>query len=313
MVVGALRRVSMSNATKKFAIGIDLGCTNIKAVVIDASGNVLHQARQDTNEQNDIHWKKAVEELIRDLSKRGEKISAFGLCAPGLANRDNTAIEFMPGRLPGLENFDWTSFINRKIIVLNDAHAALTAEASFGAAKGMRNALLITLGSGVGGGILIDGCLYQGSGQMAGHFGHTTVESNSVSRDVTNMPGSIEDAIGNITVSARSFGRFSTTFELIKAYKEGDSFATWLWLDSVRKLAISIASSINLISPEAVVLGGGISQAGEALMEPLSGFLDLYEWRPGGKKTPLKFAQFSDLAGAIGAAGFALSKTVTST
>jgi glucokinase len=313
MAAGALRRVSMRNAIKKSAIGIDLGCTNIKAVLIDESGNVLEQARQETNEQNDTLWKKAVKELITDLNKRGEKIAAIGLCAPGLANRDNTAIQFMPGRLPGLENFDWTNFTNEKVAVLNDAHAALTAEASFGAAKGMRNALLITLGSGVGGGILINGSLYQGSGQMAGHFGHTTVESNSVLRDVTNMPGSIEDAIGNITISARSCGRFNTTFELIGAYKEGDSFATWLWLDSVRKLAISIASSINLLAPEAVVLGGGIAQAGEALMKPLTGFLELYEWRPGGKQTPLKFAQFSDLAGAIGAAGFALSKTVTAT
>jgi glucokinase len=301
----------MYNAMKKFAIGIDLGCTNIKAVLIDESGHVFEQARQETNEQNDTLWKKAVKELIVNFNRREKKISAIGLCAPGLANRDNTAIQFMPGRLPGLENFHWTTFINEKISVLNDAHAALMAEAAFGAAKGMRNALLITLGSGVGGGILIDGSLYQGSGQMAGHFGHTTVEANSVFRDVTNMPGSIEDAIGNITISTRSYGRFSTTFEVIEAYKAGDSFATWLWLDSVRKLAISIASSINLLAPEAVVLGGGIAQAGEALMKPLCGFLNLYAWRPGGKETPLKFAHFSDMAGAIGAAGFALSKTVT--
>ena len=144
---------------------------------------------------------------------------------------------------------------------------------------------------------------------MAGHFGHMTVDANTHTRDVTNMPGSIEDAIGNLSIEQRSHGKFKTTFQLIESYKGGDSFATWLWLSSVRKLAISIASAINILSPEAVIIGGGIAQADDALMKPLQEFLALYEWRPGGKKTTLKLAQFSDLAGAIGAAGFALSKT----
>jgi glucokinase len=214
----------------------------------------------------------------------------------------------MPGRLPGLEHYNWSDPLGERVFVLNDAHSALTAEAAFGAAKGLKHAILITLGSGVGGGILIDGRLFQGMGQMAGHFGHTTVDAGTHSRDVTNMPGSIEDAIGNITVSQRSYGRFETTFQLMEAHLGGDSFATWLWLDSVRKLSVSIASAINLISPEVVIIGGGISQAGDSLMKPLQQFLDLYEWRPGGKKTELRYAHYSDMAGAIGAAAFALSK-----
>ncbi|HEX8038298.1 MAG TPA: ROK family protein, partial [Chryseosolibacter sp.] len=265
---------------KRKAIGIDLGCTNIKAVLVDEDGVVLHESRQETNEPNDAHWKKAVRDAITDLKKRGGDIAATGLCAPGLANENNDCIACMPGRLPGLENFNWSTFTNERVFVLNDAHAAMTAEASFGAAKGVKHALLLTLGSGVGGGILIDGHLYQGLSQMAGHFGHMTVDSNQYARDVTNMPGSIEDAIGNITIAQRSYGKFKTTFELIEGYGRGEPFATWLWLDSVRKLAISIASSINLISPEVVIIGGGIGQAGEALMKPLKNFLDLYEWRP---------------------------------
>lgn len=295
---------------KRIAIGIDLGCTNIKAVLIDNDGTILHQDRRETNEQDDRYWKQEVNQLIKDLKKRSEtEITAIGLCAPGLANANNTCIGCMPGRLPGLENFIWSDFTKENIFVLNDAHAALTAEASFGAAKGLQHALLLTLGSGVGGGILINGHLYQGLSQMAGHFGHITVESGTHSRDVTNMPGSIEDAFGNITIIQRSHGKFNTTFELIEAYKRGETFASWLWLSSVRKLAISIASAINMISPEVVIIGGGIAQAGDALMKPLENFLEFYEWRPGGKQTPLKLAHFSDMAGAIGAAGFALSQT----
>lgn len=292
------------------AIGIDLGCTNIKAVLIDEAGNVLKESRQETREQDDQFWKASVRKVVEDLKKQSrEPVSAIGLCAPGLANPENTGIACMPGRLPGLENFNWSSFTGERIHVLNDAHAALIAETSFGAGKGLRHALLITLGSGVGGGLLINGTLYQGMSQMAGHFGHTTVDASAHSRDVTNMPGSIEDAIGNITIAQRSYGRYETTLDLIEAYRAGEDFATWLWLDSVRKLAISIASGINLIAPEAVIIGGGIGQAGDALMKPLKTFLDMYEWKPDGKSTRLVAAHFSDMAGAIGAAGFAFSKT----
>jgi glucokinase len=297
----------MSDDAKQTAIGIDLGCTNIKVVVVDGQGNILYEDRRETKEPDDSHWKQTILRIVDDLKSK-YSANAIGLCAPGLADTENTCISFMPGRLPGLENYCWSDFAKERIYVLNDAHSALTAEASFGAAKGMKHAILLTLGTGVGGGILIDGKLYQGLSQMAGHLGHSTIESNSHSLDVTNMPGSIEDAIGNLTVEQRSHGKFSNTFQIIDAYRKGDTFATWLWLSSVRKLAISIASYVNILSPEAVIIGGGIAQAKDALMDPLQTFLDLYEWRPGGKKTNLKLAHFSDLAGAIGAAGFALSK-----
>lgn len=292
------------------AIGIDLGCTNIKSVLVDDAGSILHESRHETREQDDQYWKALVSNIIADFrTYAGNNVDAIGLCAPGLASAHNDYVACMPGRLPGLENFNWSDWTGDTVYVLNDAHAALTAEASFGAAKGLQHAILLTLGSGVGGAIVINGQLYQGLSQMAGHFGHTTVNTATHLTDVTNMPGSIEDAIGNITVEQRSYGQYQSTFALIEAYRRGDTFATWLWLDAVRKLSISIASAINIISPEAVILGGGVAQSGDALMQPLQAFLALYEWRPGGKQTPLKLAQFADMAGALGAAAFALSKT----
>ena len=294
------------------SIGIDLGGTNIKGVLMDQEGNVLKQLREETIEQDDQHWKQVVTMMIRNLqSHSNTTVNTIGLSAPGLADENNTCISFMPGRLPGLENFNWSDFTKEKIYVLNDAHAALMAEATYGAAKGLKHAILLTLGTGVGGGVLINGNLYQGLSQMAGHLGHTTIDSESPNIDITNMPGSIEDAIGNLSIAQRSMGKFKTTFELVEAYKQGESFATWLWLSSMRKLAINIASSINILSPEVVIIGGGISLAGDDLIKPLQDFLDQYEWRPGGKKTPVKLAQFSDLAGAMGAGGFARSKSIT--
>ena len=294
---------------KGCAIGIDLGCTNIKGVLIDRDGNILKESKADTEEHNDAHWKAVVAHMISDFEKDSDgRVEAIGLSAPGLSDPDNKCISFMPGRLPGLENFVWTNHIKRQVFVLNDAHAAIMAEASFGAAKGLKHAALLSLGTGVGGAILINGQLYQGVFQMAGHIGHSTVDADTLSQDVTNMPGSIENAIGNLTLPERSYGRYTNTEDLVADFRKGDHIATWVWLNSVRKLAVTIASINNILSPEAIVLSGGIIQAKDALLNPLRDFLDLYEWRPGGKKTPVKLALFSDRAGAIGAAGFALSK-----
>jgi glucokinase len=294
---------------RRRAIGIDLGCTNIKGVLVDGEGTIINEAKAETNEQDDKHWKRAVADMIAVFIKEsGGNVDAIGLSAPGLADTHNQCIAFMPGRLPGLENFTWTDLIKKEVFVLNDAHAAIMAEATFGAAKGLKHAALLSLGTGVGGGILINGQLYQGVFQMAGHIGHSTVDADTLSQDVTNMPGSIENAIGNLTLPERSYGRYHNTEDLVNDFRKGDHIATWIWLSSVRKLAVTIASVINILSPEAIILSGGIIQAQDALLEPLREFLALYEWRPGGKQTPVKLALFSDRAGAIGAAGFALSK-----
>ncbi len=297
---------------EKLAIGIDLGCTHIKAILVKSDGAIVKEIREDTQEHNDRYWKNEVVRIIKEFKNQSQnKITIIGLSAPGLANATNSCIEFMPGRLPGLENFDWSDFSGDRIFVLNDAHAALMAEAQFGAAKNLKHVIMLTLGTGVGGGILINGQLYQGMNQMAGHMGHATVDAMTSDKDVTNMPGSLEIAIGNLSVKERSNGKFETTWDLVKAYEQGDSFAKEVWLASVRKLAAAIGSYINILSPELVIIGGGISKAEELLLKPLNEYRAQFEWRPGGKITPLQLAQFSDLAGALGAAGFALSKTST--
>ena len=285
-------------------IGIDLGGTRIKGVLLDTgTGKVLHKQILPTNDGENGNWKAIVAQMVADLKAvSAESIDGIGLAAPGLPTADNQAVACMPGRLQGLEGFDWSGWLGEPVRVLNDAHAALMAEARFGAARSVRNALMITLGTGVGGGLLVNGQLYQGFFQMAGHLGHITVDADSEQPDITNMPGSLEDAIGNVTVSRRSYGRYQTTHELVEAYRQGEPIATLVWLTSVRRLAVGIASMANLFSPETVILGGGLVQAGDALFGPLQTFLDLFEWRPAGKKTTIVKAHYEDWAGAIGAA-----------
>jgi len=289
-------------------IGVDLGGTRIKSVAMDKEGNILHQMYRPTRDGDDLYWRQAAIASIHDLkSKLGIDDFKVGISAPGLPNKSHSAIAYMPGRLQGLENLDWSSLIGCRTWVLNDAVSAMMAEAKLGSAKDMKNVVLITLGTGVGGAILIDGKPYQGSFQKAGHIGHMTLD-HAGEPDITGMPGSLEDAIGNYTIQKRSQGRFQDTHALLDAYRKGDDFAKEVWLASVKKLAIGIASVTNILSPECIILAGGITEAGNDLFEPLEDYLTTYEWRAGGDKTVILKSQFGDMAGAIGAACFALTK-----
>ena len=214
----------------------------------------------------------------------------------------------MPGRLKGLAGLDWqkTFRVKHPVPVLNDAHAALLGEVWRGAAQGKTNAILLTLGTGVGGAAWIDGRLLRGHLGRAGHLGHISL--NSAGRpDIVNTPGSLEDAIGECTVRARTGGRFASTKELVAAVKKKDPAAQTIWLESIQSLAASIASLINVLDPEVVVIGGGITKAGSLLFRPLASQLARMEWRPGRAKVRIIPAKLGDCAGAFGAAYQALS------
>ena len=294
---------------EQIAIGIDLGGTRIKVVALDADGKLLHEHYQPTNDGDDLVWKNGVSKVVQEVkSALGIRNAIIGLSAPGLPNEDYTAIAFMPGRLQGLENFVWGDFIQQPVYVVNDAVAALMGEAKSGAAQNKKNVVMLTLGTGVGGAILIDGKPYQGNFNKAGHIGHMVIRDEG-DCDVTGMPGSLEECIGNCSIEKRSKGKFDSTHALLDAYRNGDGFAKEVWLKSVEQLAIGLASVINILSPEMIVLGGGIVQAGNDLFDPLNIFIDKYEWRPGGTRTAIVKADHADLAGAIGAACFAMDRT----
>jgi len=289
-------------------IGIDLGGTRIKAVAIDANGNVLHENYQPTNDGDDKVWKNAVANAVKELQAilKIKKLN-IGLSAPGLPNENNTAIACMPGRMQGIENFIWTDFLHHPTYVLNDGVAAIIGEVKLGAAKNRKNVAMLTLGTGVGGAIFIDGKPYQGAFNKAGHIGHMVIDHEG-DCDVTGMPGSLEECIGNYSVEKRSKGKFTSTHEMLEAYRQGDPVAKEVWLKSVRQLAAGIASVANILSPEMIVLGGGITQAGEILFEPLTQYMNEFEWRPTGKGVAIVKAVLGDMAGAIGAACFAMDK-----
>jgi glucokinase len=209
----------------------------------------------------------------------------------------------MQGRLGEVQGLNWTEFLGRstRVPVVNDAQAALLGEVWQGAARGSRNVMLLTLGTGVGGALMVDGRLLRGAVGRAGHLGHVSLEPDGPG-DIVNTPGSLEDMIGNCTVERRTGGRFKSTHDLIAAHLAGDADASRVWLRSVHALAVAVASLINVADPEVVIIGGGIARAGPALFDPLNAGLDRFEWRPHGRRARVVPAALGEYAGAIGAA-----------
>jgi len=285
-----------------YFIGIDLGGSSVKSVAVHADGTLLRSGNvpfQDRNQE----WANRIDEVVLQFRSEFGEPAGIGVSAPGLAAADERSIAFLPGRLEGLEGLDWTRRhgSGTPIPVLNDAHAALLGEAWIGAAAGIQNTFLLTLGTGVGGAAIVDGHLLKGRLGRAGHLGHLTVDFLGALDDV-GTPGSIELEIGNKTIQKRGNGRYPTTHALVAAHLEGDPEASKLWQRSIQALGAAIGSLINVLDPEVVILGGGIARAGAALFEPLEKELDRVEWRPGGHQVRIVPAQLGDLAGAYGSA-----------
>lgn len=294
----------------QYLIGIDLGGSSVKTVSVTLEGKVLSKSNVDFDDSEKMDWAAKIRGLVQDLQTgHGAPADRIGVSAPGLAAADGRSIAHMPGRLQGLEGLDWTGFlgVTEPIRVLNDGHAALLGEAWLGAARSFRNVIMLTLGTGVGGAAIVDGELLRGRIGRAGHLGHICLDVNGPP-DVANTPGSLEVAIGNCTIRERTRGRFQNTHELIAAHAAGDAEATAIWLRSVKALACAIASFVNILDPEAVIVGGGIARAGRALFDPLQKYLDPVEWRPGGARVKILPAQLGEFAGAFGAASNARNR-----
>lgn len=282
------------------AIGFDVGGTRMKAVVAENDGTVLDQILRPTEPDS---WLDQLTSLFQELlSAYGPRIE-IGVCAPGIADQSGEATWDCAGKIPGLEGLNWSRYFgwSRPVPVMNDAQAALLGESWLGAAAGRKHVGLFTLGTGIGGAAIVDGRLLHGRFGRAGHFGHISIYPTE-ERSLLNAPGSLEDAVANLTLSKRSNGKFSDTLHLLQAVDGGNEFAIQLWHRAVSDLARGIVSVINVVDPELVLIGGGVASAGERIIQELRPYLDRWEWRPGGIAVELKLAELGEWAGAFGAA-----------
>lgn len=288
-------------------VGVDIGGTRIKVAAFTLDGIEIGHWFRDSEDHPAKGLPRFAETVRQILCEIASDDALVGISSPGLVAKDNRSIAYQPGKLQGLEGLDWTNLLQRHRVVpvLNDAHAALLGEVWAGAAAGLQDVILLTLGTGVGGAIMCDGKLLRGHLGRAGHLGHISLAPKG-EKSIFGIPGALECAIGNYNVKTRTGGRFNSTRELVEAHLLGDQAATKVWIESVHNLAQAITSFISVLDPEAVIVGGGIAQAGPALFEPLARFLDDMEWRPAGNRVRVIPAALGAWAGAYGAAWNAL-------
>jgi glucokinase len=283
-----------------FAIGIDIGVTNAKAVGVTPAGQVLFRESFETHAESP-DWPAGVKVHLNELENAHGRAGHVGVAAPGVAKSDGSCIRWMRGRLAEVQDLNWGEFLGRRVPVLNDAQAALLGEVWQGAARGASNAILFTLGTGVGGAAIVDGRLLRGHLGRAGHLGHVCLDMGG-ERDIVGTPGSLEMMIGNYTIGQRSGGTFKTTHELVDACRRNDPAARQIWERSIEALACAIVSMVNVLDPEVVIVGGGVAVAGDVLFGRLVARACDMEWSLEGEHVRIVPASLGEYAGAIGAA-----------
>lgn len=312
---------------KKY-IGIDIGGMTIKGIIIDRKGEVYCQGNIVTGWQNGGEGMcRNIRELTEDMMKRGnisrEEISGVGVGCPGMIDSKNGVVVFA-GNL-NLHNFPLAETLEKylgfKVKITNDANAAALGEAKFGAGKDYRDSILITLGTGVGGGIIIDGKLFEGFKSAGAEMGHMVIveggEGCTCGRQgcfeayssATALMKKTREVMQNNPESAmwRGYNLETVSGKTPFDYPE-DKAANEIIDWYVKYLACGICNLANIFRPQVVMLGGGVSEQGERLTKPLQTRVDAQIFG-GTKFAPVKVvkATLGSRAGAFGAATLAFS------
>ncbi len=304
------------------AIGIDFGGTSIKTGVV-YRGNVIDSAPPIATQEYDGPQPlvDTMVQVIQNLRAAHGDIKAIGIGMPGF-------VQFEQGIVHNLTNVrGWVNIPLKKLIhsathlptvVENDANCMAYAEWKRGAGRGMQHLVALTMGTGVGGGIIANGQMIRGACYGAGELGQTSIDYQGRVGAYGNK-GALEDYVGNneIAADARNFyeskGIHKTIGEcspaaLATAATNGDDIALEIWDNIAQKLATTIMNSCWLLNPEAVIIGGGVAKAGDLLFAPLQKHLFSQLSGPFKDHLSLLPARFGAEAGMIGAAALALEE-----
>lgn len=312
-------------------VGVDLGGTNIKGAVVTEGGEILHRRRCETRaeEGRDAvidRIANLIEQLCGDAGTPPDELLAVGIGAPGpLSTKTGTIIE--APNLPGWVNVPLRRILQdrlgARVFVENDANAAAWGEKWAGAGRSVSSLICLTLGTGIGGGIVIDGKLLHGIDDTAAEIGHMTILPDGPRCGCGNH-GCLE-ALASATATARrareaiQAGRDSILAEMCggdlsritaamvdEAAAAGDALASEVMRGTAEYLGIAIASLTNVLNPEMAVLSGGMIAAGERLLAPIRETVRKRAFRTPAERIQIVPAERGDDAGVLGAAGIAL-------
>ncbi len=309
-----------------YYIGIDIGGTNIACGIVDEDCRIIASAKVKTNAPRPYEEiLEAIKESVRAACVKAgispSNAECIGIGCPGTCNRESGTVEYSNnlGFVNAPVGRDIAAEFGLKTYLDNDANAAAFGEFVAGAAKGSRNAVVITLGTGVGSGIIIDGRIYGGSNFAGGEIGHTVIVADGLPCTCGRM-GCFEaysSATGLIRMTSETaaLNPKSLTARLIeqdgrvsartayKAMKQGCETGKAITERYVKYLACGIANTINIFQPDILCIGGGVCNEGDTLLIPLKEKVaeQIYS-KNSAKNTEIVICSLGNEAGIIGAA-----------
>lgn len=306
------------------AVGVDIGGTKVAAMLVSGSGEVSERALAETDPGDIEATMETVYRLVSEV-RSGGMPAAVGVGAAGM-------VEFPAGIMRWAPNLAWRDLPIRDLVeertglptlVDNDANAAAWGEFCFGGARDEQHALVVTVGTGIGGGIIDDGRLFRGAHGFGAEIGHIIVEPGGPRCGCGNLgcweqvaSGQAIDRLARQTKPGSAIARLAGDHEITglfvsRAAVEGDAEAIGILETVGRRLGEGLAGLVNILDPEVVVVGGGVADVGDLLLDPARrAFRDAIEAPDHRPEVPIVPALLGNDAGAVGAAALAL-ETVT--
>lgn len=308
-----------------YVLAVDLGGTNLRVAAVDLTGRILHHAKSPTPRSHDGA---EIVRLMRELAERcrqaleGRSALAIGAAIP--ATLDTRAGRVMRApNLPELDGFELGKAIAEElkipVVIENDATSAAIGENWLGSSRGVPNSICVTLGTGVGGGIIINGEPLRGPDGTAGEIGHVCVEplgvpcgcgSNGCLEQYSSASAivrMVRESLGSHPESSLNKCGDLTALEIYSAGRAGDLLAQHVFAKMGYYLGIAAAGLINVLNPEMIVLGGGLSAGWDLFIEDTREQIANRAFREPAERARLVRATLGDDAGLIGAAHLAIS------
>jgi len=309
---------------KKYSIGIDIGGTNITVALVTKKGKIVRKDKFPTRpKEGKTKTVNRVLKALDGIMKRlqSNSIEGIGIGVAGDIDQKRGIVRFSP-------NLFWKNVpivrlikkkFNLRVVVDNDANAAAWGAYILEAGRKAKNLLCVTLGTGVGGGLILNGKIYHGASGSAGEIGHMTLNAQGERCRCGNY-GCLETYIGSSYIVKKAVTEIrkgekslikkmvggnlkSVTSETIQvAALKGDKLARRIWKEAGEYLGIALSGVINLLNPEVIVFGGGMAKAGELIFKPMKAEIGKRTFRTPFEKVKFACTKFGEDLGVIGAA-----------
>lgn len=306
-----------SGAAAASFLGIDLSGPTMRAALVTASGEVIER-RESPIEADKLVPK--VAEIVRELRSSRPDIAAVGIGIPGLVNRQTDRViasRDLPSTVREELHSEFMDATGLRVEIENDANAAAYGEYVVGAGRGSRDMFYVTIGDGIGGAIILDGKLWTGASGFAGEVGHITIDTEGVECECGNV-GCLETVAsgpnivrranerlhrdGTSSLSRLAINKNFTAADLAHEANNGDDFSLMMIERTGKYIGTGVASVLNLLNIEKIVLGGGVMDAGDLILNPIIQEAKRRAFQPCFEATQIVAAALGNDAVSIGAA-----------